>query len=149
MVHFSKPGAIKQGAADAKLEALDKLVGVWEVSDPSGDDAIEGQLVFEWMVGRRFLIQQVNLHGMQGIEVIGYDEASDSLRSHYFDSSGQMITYRYELDDDRITVALDVKGRRGQFTGTFADDGNSFSGRWAWAHDGEELHFDACMTRIE
>ncbi len=139
----------RRSNAEAKLKALDKLAGVWEASDPSGNDAVEGHVVFEWMIGRRFMIQQVNLDGTKGLEIIGYDEASDTLRSHYFDSSGEILNYRYEFDGDRITVAIDMKGRKGRFTGTFAGDGNSYAGRWAWAHDGEELQFDARMTRVD
>ena len=150
MAKRAKPPALKaaDAKADAKLRSLDRLIGVWAVSDPHGDDTIEGHIVYEWLVGRRFLIQQVNLAGIKGLEVIGYDENSGTLRSHYFDSTGEVLQYRYELDGNRIAVAIDMEGRKGRFTGTFAEDGNSYRGSWALADDGEEFHFDALMTRI-
>lgn len=148
MPKLASTGALTRSTAEKRLKSLDKLAGVWEVTDPNNEDAVEGELVFEWMAGRRFMIQQVNLAGAKGLEIIGYDEASDTLRSHYFDSSGQIHRYGYEIVDDRIVVTMDMAVRKGRFTGTFASDGNSYSGCWVWGHNGDQMQYDRTMTRI-
>jgi len=58
------------------LKRLDRLVGTWKASDPSGAGAIRGQVTFEWLEGGFFLRQHVDLGGSKGIEIIGYDEES-------------------------------------------------------------------------
>src|SRR5437868_13949855 len=58
------------------LKSLDKLVGTWNVSDPSGKGEINGQVSFEWMEGGFFLIQRVDLdhtgHKIKALEILGY-----------------------------------------------------------------------------
>ncbi len=99
----------------------------------------------EW---RFFLMQHVGLGDSQGLEIIGYDEESKSFKSHYFGSTNTILEYVYSLKDDRLTVSIDMPGRKGQFIATFSDDGNSFTGRWDWMQDGVPMGYDATMTRI-
>lgn len=71
------------------LRSLDRLVGAWDVSGPE----MGGRVTFEWMEGGFFLVQRVDLvHGgsrVRGVEYIGYDGESRSLKSHYFGDSGR------------------------------------------------------------
>jgi hypothetical protein len=52
------------------LQALDRLVGTWQVTGGA-----RGQMVYEWMPGRFFLMQRIDFqHGqnsVQGLEIIG------------------------------------------------------------------------------
>jgi hypothetical protein len=129
--------------ADDALESLDKLVGTWNVSGPD----IRGQITFEWMEGGLFLIQHVDLTRLgtrhKGIEYIGYDEDSEALRSHYFDSTGSILEYTYELRDDTLTIWFGDIGSQARFKGKFSDDGDTFTGRWEWPGGG----YDATGTR--
>jgi hypothetical protein len=61
---------------------LERLVGVWHVFDPSGAEATAGQIAYEWLQGGLYLLHHVNLKQSQGIEIIGYDQASKSVKSH-------------------------------------------------------------------
>ncbi|HVJ53709.1 MAG TPA: hypothetical protein VM689_14675 [Aliidongia sp.] len=136
-----------QAARDA-LDSLDRLVGCWQVWDPSGAGAIDGRIRFEWMSGRNFLFQHVDLGGAKGLEIIGYDRVSRSLRSHYYDESGLLLEYTYNIEGDRLTISIDMPGRQGQFRAAFAENGNSYAGRWQWLQDGKRMSYDAVMRRI-
>jgi hypothetical protein len=69
--------------------SLDVLVGTRVKSDPSG--AIDGRATFEWMEGGFFLMQHVDFGGTKAIEIIGYDEASETLKSHYFGNASSVL----------------------------------------------------------
>jgi hypothetical protein len=116
------------------LKSLDKLVGTWKASDPSGAGAINGQTTFERMEGGHFLIQRVE---------------SESLKLHYFDNSGSILEYTYEVDDDTIAVLLDMPRAKRQFIGRFSDDGNTYTGGWEWTQDGVKMAYAATMTRAK
>lgn len=136
-------------APNSALRSLDRLVGTWRASDPSGAGAISGQTTFEWMEGGCFLMQHVNFDGAKGIEIIGYDEESKSLKSHYFDQSGVILEYTYVVDDDTMTVSIDMPRAKGQFIGKFSEDGDEATGRWEWTQDGVQMGYDATLTRIK
>jgi hypothetical protein len=97
------------------LGSLDRLVGTWNVYSPE----VGGRVTFEWMEGGFFLMQHVDLdHGgsrIRGIEIIGYDEESESLKSHYFGNSGGILEYTYELRDDTLTIWFGDAGSPGKF----------------------------------
>jgi hypothetical protein len=71
------------------LRSLDRLIGTWKVSGPD----LDRRVTFEWMEGGFFLMQHVQLNqGGQkshGIEIIGHDQESNTLKSHYFGSTGK------------------------------------------------------------
>jgi hypothetical protein len=125
------------------------LVGKWKATDPSGSGAIDGATTFEWMEGGNFLLQHVDFGDSKGIEIIGFDEESKSLRSHYFDGSGKILEYTYELHDDTLTVSIDMPRSKGQFIAKFSDNGNTYTGSWNWTQDGVKESYDAIMTKIK
>jgi hypothetical protein len=129
------------------LRSLDRLVGTWEKSDPDG--TIDGRATFEWMEGGFFLLQHIDFTETKGIEVIGYDEESGSIRSHYFGNGGGILEYTYELEGDTLTVSIDMPRAKGRFVGTFSEVGNSCTGRWEWTQDREEMAYDAILTKVE
>ena len=125
------------------LKTLERLVGTWNVADQK----ISGQVTFEWMGGGGFLIQHVDLvhdgHQIKGIEYIGYHNESKSLRSYYFDSTGYILEYEWEISGDTLTIWGGTKGSAAKFTGKFSVDGNSNAGAWEWPGGG----YESTMTR--
>ena len=126
------------------LRQLDALVGTWQVSGPE----VSGQVSFRWLDGGFFLAQDVDMvqggATIKGLEIIGHDEESDALASHYFDNAGNHFTYAWELEGDRLTIWFGPAGSPGVFRGTFAGDRNSLSGAWTWPGGG----YESTMTRV-
>lgn len=129
------------------LRSLDRLVGTWNASDPSGRGGISGQTRFEWMKGDEVLLQWIDFGGAVGLEVIAFDDASSTLRSHYFDRHGGILEYTYALDGDQLTIRIDMDGRSGRFLATFAADGNSLEGEWIWTQNGKPHSYRARLDR--
>ncbi len=126
------------------LRTLERLVGRWRVSG----SYLQGTLTFEWMEGGFFLIQHVDAHhgeqAIKGIEYIGFDEDTQTLRSHYMDTRGDNFTYTWEVQGDRLRIWFGEKGSDNFYEGKFSPDGNSGTGRWKWPGGG----YEATMTRI-
>jgi len=141
---------MKKDTRNTKLKRLDRLVGTWKTSDPSGGKGIKGQSSFEWMEGGNFLMQHMDSGEAKGIEIIGYDEKSKSLTSHYFDgSTGKHLEYTYLLENDTLTVSIDMPKAKGQFIGKFNDDNSEYVGRWDWTEESKKMGFEAKMTKIK
>jgi hypothetical protein len=117
----------------AALRQLDRLVGAWDVSGPF----LNGSISFEWMEGGFFFIQRVDARtpdqDVKGIEYIGFDEDTETLRSHYMDTRGSNFAYTWEVDGDTIRIWFGDKGSNNFFQGRFSEGGNSYSGRLAVA----------------
>jgi hypothetical protein len=132
----------------ADLEALDRLVGTWEVSG-----GVNGRVVYEWLEGGFFLLQHVDLRQqdgqpIKGIEVIGHErpfgaEPSPEVKSRFYDSLGNTLDYVYELDGDVLTIWGGEKGSPAYYRGTFSQDGNSCAGAWVYPGGG----YESTMTR--
>lgn len=118
---------------DPILNALNRLVGTWTLSGPGG---LGGIVRYEWMDGGFFLIRHLDIIQaglrVKGVEYIGHDPTSDTLASHYFDSSGALLRYLYEIDGDTLTIWHRGVGPPARYVGTFSADGTSNSGQWEW-----------------
>lgn len=127
------------------LHQLDRLVGRWQVSG----SFLKGVISFEWMEGRYFLIQQVDGQAggrtIRGVEYIGFDEDTQTLRSHYMDVNGSNFTYTWAIDGDTLTTWFGDKESDNLFQGRFSEDGRSYSGSWQWPGGG----YSAMMTRTD
>lgn len=127
----------------AALRQLDRLVGTWEVSG----SFFQGTISFEWMEGGFFLVQRVDGRAgertIRGVEYIGYDEDTQTLRSHYMDIHGATFTYTWAVDGDAIRIWFGDQGSDNFFEGRFCEDGRSYSGSWQWPGGG----YTATMTR--
>ncbi|NUP76579.1 MAG: DUF1579 family protein [Nonomuraea sp.] len=136
---------------DPSLRSLDPLVGAWEMTgkDFGTGAAMGGRLAFEWMDGGFFLIQRVEMdHGggtMTGVEYIGYDQESKSLKSHYFDSTGNSFVYAWKLEGRDLNIWFGEEGSPAGFSGTLGEDGDSITGKWEWPGGG----YEATMTRVK
>lgn len=138
---------ITQPSAD--LRALDRLVGTWKVTG-----GVEGTVRYEWMPGRFFLLQHVELtqfgQPVTGMEVIGNlrpfgEPAGADVVSRFYDSTGNTLDYVYELTGDTLTIWGGVKGSPAYYRGTFSPDGTSVTGEWVYPGGGG---YQSSMTRI-
>jgi hypothetical protein len=127
------------------LHTLDRLVGAWAMDGPT----TSGRVRYSWFEEEAFLVQEVDLVSSgevtRGIEYIGWDPDSQTLRSHYFGSSGEILEYTYDLTGDTLTIWFGGPDSPAKFVGTFDDAGNRNTGGWQWPGGGYESN----MTRIE
>ena len=137
------------------LRSLDRLVGTWKVSDPSGKGAIDGEVTYQWLDGGFFLMQQFDfVHGgrpIKGIEIIGHpqrfgEEPGQDIQSRIYDSAGNTFDYVYEVAGDTLTIWGGEKGSPAFYKGTFSPDGNTNSGAWVYPGGGG---YASAMTRTE
>ena len=139
---------------EATLASLDIFVGEWNLGAslaPATGAAPRARTTFEWLPGRRFLIQRWEVDhpdAPDGIAVIGLDNAGASLLQHYFDSRGVARVYVMTFDNglwtlERIASAPDFSQR---FIGTFSEDRDTISGRWDSSHDGSTWNPDFSLT---
>ena len=136
---------------DAKLRALDKLVGRWELS---GDAT--GTVTYEWMEGGFFLLQHVDIalegHRTTGLEVIGRllpygaEEPSEDIWSRFYGQSGETFDYVYELSEDGRTLTIwgGERGSPAYFEGVFNEDDSVNTGAWVYPGGGG---YRSTMTR--
>lgn len=135
------------------LASLDVLVGEWTMTASLSPDANAPRAgtSFEWLPGRRFLIQRWQVDHPQapdGIAIIGLAADGSGLEQHYFDSRGVARVYRMTFADrlwtlERVAEAPDFCQR---FTGTVADDGSSIAGAWESSADGSNWADDFTLT---
>lgn len=132
-------------ARRAALHTLDRLVGSWAMDGPGS----RGTVRYSWFEGDAFLVQTIDLVAdgevTRGVEYIGWDPETQTLRSHYFAASGEILEYTYDLTGDTLTIWFGGPGSPAKFVGTFGADGNRNTGAWQWPGGGYESN----MTRIE
>lgn len=117
--------------------------------------APRARTTFEWLSGRRFLVQRWEVEhpdAPDGIAIIGFDAEKATYLQHYFDSRGIARVYEMSFAGgvwtlQRLAPAPDFSQR---FSGAFDDDGDRIVGRWErsatgadWQHD-----FDLTYTRV-
>jgi hypothetical protein len=122
------------------MAALDRLVGSWTVTGEA-----QGTVRYEWMPGRFFLLQHVELsqYGQQitGLEVIGHlrpfgEPPSEEIYSRFYDSAGNTLDYVYELVGNTLTIWAGAKGSPAFYRGEFSDDDQTISGDWVYPGGG-------------
>ena len=132
-------------ARRAALHTLDRLVGTWAVEGPG----TTGTVRYSWFEDEAFLVQTIDMVAdgavTRGVEYIGWDPESATLRSHYFGSSGEILEYTYDLTGDTLTIWFGGPDSPAKFVGTFDAAGDRNTGEWQWPGGGYESN----MTRIE
>ncbi|MGW0007459.1 hypothetical protein [Nocardia grenadensis] len=132
-----------------ELRALDRLVGTWTVRGGA-----EGTVRYEWMPGRFFLLQHVELtqygEPVTGMEVIGNlrpfgEPTGPDVASRYYDSAGNTFDYIYELIGDTLTIWAGAKGSPAYYRGAFDAEGTTVTGEWVYPGGGG---YSSTMTRI-
>jgi len=84
----------------------------------------------------------------KGIEFIGYDEPSDSVKSFYFDTEGNLRQYTYHIRDNMIKITIDMPEVQGEFNGDLNNDGTRLTGNWDLMENGRRKGSKATLTRI-
>jgi hypothetical protein len=139
------PATTDEDARAAALHTLDRLVGTWALEGPG----TSGTVRYSWFEGDAFLVQEIDLTGddggTRGVEYIGWDPATRTLRSHFFGSSGEILEYTYDLTGDTLTIWFGGPDSPARFVGTFDAAGNRNTGAWQWPGGG----YESTMTRID
>jgi hypothetical protein len=129
------------------MQALDRLVGTWQLT---GDST--GTVTYEWMEGRFFLLQHVDMHlfgsHVKALEVIGNlqpfgQPPTPEVRSRAYDTRGNTLDYVYELDGDILTIWGGEPGSSSYYKGTFVDQDTNV-GQWTFPDGG----YTSTMHRI-
>jgi hypothetical protein len=139
----------------ADLDALLPLVGAWEL-EPVFADAppveLRGRTSFEWMDGRRFLVQRWEVphpDAPDGLAIIGPGESRNApYLQHYFDTRGVARVYEMSFENGlwqlwRRRPDFSPLSFHQRFSGRFSEDGMTIEGRWetsedagaSWRHD--------------
>jgi hypothetical protein len=144
-------------AASIAMERLESFIGEWvvEATFPFGPADATGRAVFEWELGRQFLIQRTEAPGApNSIAIMGFDSGRQSFRQHYFDSRGIARVYAMDFRDGvwmllRETPDFTPLEFAQRFIGTFSVDGRRIDGRWEQSRDGSDwaLDFHLSYTR--
>ena len=139
---------MEEPARNPALEALDMLVGEWalEATHPAyPSTVVPGRATFEWLEGRRFLIQRSRSDHPDfpdSISVIGAAAESEQLSAHYFDSRGVQRTSGMSMSDGVMRMWRDEPGFAQRFTGRLGDGGETISGLWELCRDGSTWNDD-------
>ncbi|MBB6347264.1 hypothetical protein ACWGH8_37940 [Nonomuraea muscovyensis] len=132
-----------------ELQSLDRLVGRWAVTGGA-----EGTVRYEWMPGRFFLLQHIELtqfgQPVTGLEVIGNlrpfgEPTGADVVSRFYGSGGDTLDYVYELTGDTLTIWGGAKGSPAYYQGRFSADDTTVTGEWVYPGGGG---YPSTMTRI-
>lgn len=146
---------------DPALKRLDRLVGTWTMKGHLVNSDVENifaKATFQWLEGGFFLQQDVEIDfiGMLQIksrELIGYDATTKAFASNvYSNLSPVPLPYKWDLQGDKLTIAVSYGALDASFRGTFSKDGKSFSGGWRpnpGADESVNVPYDLAGTRVE
>jgi hypothetical protein len=145
----------QEAVPNPDLQKLDRLVGTWAISDPSGKGEISGQVSYERVEGGFFLLQRFDLlhgeHRNKGVEYIGHfqlfgEEPSEEIKTRVFSFlDGMVLDYVYELEGDTLIIWAGAKGSPAYFKGQFSADGNTLTGAWVYPGGG----YESRMSRVK
>ncbi|HEX8205947.1 MAG TPA: hypothetical protein VF587_07820 [Solirubrobacteraceae bacterium] len=128
------------------MDEFDVLVGEWSI-EAFGE--VGGRVTFEWLEGRRFLVQRWTVdvpEAPDGIAVIGPTVAGDGIAQHYFDSRGIARVYGTSLESGVWRLWRDGPDFAQRFAGRLGEDRDTIEGAWEKAMDGSTWEHDFAMT---
>ncbi len=138
-------GAPQAPTPHPRLRDLEVLEGTWRLEgrDASGEP-FSGTITRRWLPGGFFMVQQMETdgHPQAGAEYIGYDSATDSLRSMLFSDEGPgpfcsfALEYFWEIAGDQLTIWHGHRDSPAKFSGTVDRDARIVSGAWEWPGGG-------------
>ena len=134
-----------------EFQELDAFVGTWrmETSFAPESGGPRAQTSFEWLEGRRFLVQRWHVEhpdAPDGIAIIGYDDERDTYLQHYFDSRGVARVYEMGIAGGVWTLQRMAPGFSQRFRGAFDASRDTIAGAWELSHDGESWEHDFDLT---
>jgi hypothetical protein len=94
----------------------------------SDEKNIRGETTFRWLAGGFFLDQrvQIDFMGLQidSLELIGYDPETDTFPSTVYSKfSPEPLPYRWDVQDDTVTITVSYGQLDATFTGAWREDG--------------------------
>jgi Protein of unknown function (DUF1579) len=146
---------------DPALKALEPFLGTWNLKGHligSDEENIVGRATYRWLEGGFFLQQDIELNfaGMYEVkshELIGYDPVTKTFSSLVFSNMSPVpLPYTWEVDGRNVTISVSLPPLDATFTGTFSEDGNSFSGGWRANPGADEtvnVAYDIAGTRAD
>jgi tRNA-Thr(GGU) m(6)t(6)A37 methyltransferase TsaA len=150
--------AVNEAVVNETLESLDVFVGEWSVTSSFSPERADGprtRTTFEWLPGRRFLVQRWEIEHPDvpdGVAIIGFDAEKATLLQFYFDARGVARIYEMTLADAVWTLSRKARPPdfSQRFTGTFDPGGDTIVGAWEISHDGAtwEHDFDLVYERV-
>jgi hypothetical protein len=115
---------------------VDAYIGEWTLEASFAPAGTVGRTVFEWTLGRQFVVERPEVPGApDSVAIIGYDPGREAYCQHFFDSRGIARVHAMDLADGVWTLLRDSPDFTPlefsqRFTGTFSGHGRRISGRW-------------------
>jgi len=145
---------------DPALKRLEKFIGAWEMRGRtlnSKEDNVIGRATFEWLPGGFFLQQRIDLNfmGMElhSLELVRYDPETQAFPSLVYSNMSPMpLPYKWDVQDDTLTISVAYGPIDATFKGKFSKDGKSFSGGWRpnpGADENINVPYDIAGTRAK
>jgi Protein of unknown function (DUF1579) len=141
---------------DPALRRLDRFAGTWSMEGHlvgSTENNIKGEASYRWLPGGFFLEQHVVLDFMgleiDSLELIGYDPETKTFPSTVYSAP---LPYRWEVDDETVTISVSYGPLDAIFTGAFGEDGQSFGGGWRpnpGADETVNVPYDIAGSRLQ
>ena len=145
-------------ADELGAEALEALIGFWTVEaefPTAGPLVLRGRSSFEWLLARRFVLQRTEIDHPDAPDshsVLAPDPSRPGgWLQHYFDARGVVRLYEMSFDGRTWTLTrrapdfspLDFAQR---FTAELVDGGDTVTGAWYTASEGEDWRLDFRLT---
>lgn len=144
-----------QPTAEDALARLDVLVGAWtiEATWPHGSlPPGSGRSSFEWHESGAHLVQRSTIdlaEAPDSTSIIGCDAANGTYTQLYADERGVCRTYAMSLDDRAWKLWREGPPFDQRFAATIEDGGNTLTGGWQIAEDGDfRTDFDLVYRRV-
>ena len=141
---------MQQHAEISDLEPFEALVGTWvteSIHPIYPTTVVRGRSTFEWLEGRRFLIQRsVTDHPEFPDAMAVFGVTDEQLSMHYFDSRGVYRVYAVSLSEGTWKFSRDAPGFSQRFRGTFEDGGDTIAGHWELSRDDSTWDADLEIT---
>src|SRR5262245_51025839 len=125
------------------IDRLDLVIGPWlteaeTVATPGGASVrIFASDDYKWGPGGQFIMHpaygRIGEQDVGGLEVIGYDPATDQFRTHFFDHTGSVTTETLTLRDGTWTW----QATKHRCTGVFTDNGRTLTAHHEQSADGQ------------
>jgi Protein of unknown function (DUF1579) len=125
------------------LDRLDVFIGRWLTEGETVATAeapsvrILASDVYEWGPGGRFIMHpaygRIGVQDVGGLEVIGYDRATDQFRTYFFDHTGNVITETLTCREDTWMW----QATQHRCSGTFTDNGRTLTAHHEQSQDGQ------------
>lgn len=136
---------------------LDAFIGRWNTSGrivgtgTSTPIEINGYDTYEWLAGGFFIVHKVDVFvgtdRKESLEIIGYDEKTNTFPMHFFDNQGSSGLMQASFNNG-VWTFLSPSMR---FTGAFSENGTNLSGVWEQSNDGKNWipWMEVILKRIE